>query len=157
MGDFNDLRKFYNVISRVTQLKPHVKFFTRGEHILDQLFTNIDDYEEPRKLPPVGRSDHCCILWCPSQNCPVSFSKLRIRKVSKAGVSSFHQAVCEYDWLSLVSETKDVNDSCDVFLQCLQYLFDLYFPFKTVRVRSRESPWIKLSLKLLINGRDVTF
>ena len=38
LGDFNDLKKYYDDISDVTQLKALVNFPTRGDSILDQIF-----------------------------------------------------------------------------------------------------------------------
>ena len=45
----------------------------------------------------------------------------------------------------------------NVFLSTLYAVFDFFFPFKTVRVRPCDKPWIRPSLKLLINSRDRAF
>ena len=157
LGDFNDLRYYYKTISHVTHLKSRVSFPTRGEHVLDQLFTNIENYEPPQKLPPVGRSDHCCIVWLPSHHVPVKFSKVKTRKIRKNNIESFRDAVCKYDWCGLVNDNGNIDESCHVFIQCLFQLFNAYFPLRTVRVRADEPPWMRLSLKILINDRDAAF
>ena len=47
-------------------LKPTVKFPTRGDRTLDQMFTNLDDYfSAPLRLPPFGLSDHVTIYMGP--------------------------------------------------------------------------------------------
>jgi hypothetical protein len=37
------------------------------------------------------------------------------------------------------------------------YLLDTFFPFKTIRVRNFEPPWMHVSLKIMINDRDRAF
>ena len=62
-GDFN--RTFLPMIQSVVKsfnLKPTVTFPTRGDRILDQIFTNLGDYfSDPIRLPPFGLSDHVAV------------------------------------------------------------------------------------------------
>ena len=48
----------------------------------------------------------------------------------------------------------------DAFLnsQCaLKFIFDFCFPFRTIRLRHTDQPWVKSLLKLLIDERDRAF
>ena len=65
MGDFNHLNT--NLFNKHLGLKQLVTKPTRGSNILDKVFTNISDYfTEPVILPPIGKSDHKCILVKPN-------------------------------------------------------------------------------------------
>jgi hypothetical protein len=157
LGDFNDLTNYYSHLSDVTQLNPVVTFPTRGTRILDQIFSNFcDKYYSPVKLAPVGRSDHCSILWRPVHHLP-SVRKVRIRKMSKSARAGFLSAVNSVDWLSTSILQNSLNDSFLILHDTILYLLDLFFPFKTIRVRSDEPPWMTVSLKVLINDRDRAF
>ena len=66
VGDFNDLSRYFDTISSLSGLCSAVSFPTSDDRILDQLFSNFNDlYSPPEKLSPIGRSDHCSILWGP--------------------------------------------------------------------------------------------
>ena len=63
-GDFNKtLMPLFRAAVRSFQLKPMVDFPTRGERLLDQIFTNLSEfYSCPRRLPAFGLSDHLTVL-----------------------------------------------------------------------------------------------
>ena len=132
-------------------------FPTRAEKILDQIFSNFNDcYNSPDCLGPIGRSDHSAIIWRPVsrvQQCV----KLRVRNFSFSNSVAFFSAINNYDWLSLVKESSSLKDSIDAFQGCISYLFELFFRPRIIRVRDREPPWMKTSLKILINDRDRAF
>ena len=65
-GDFNGLHQRYENLSQVTQLMPVVKTPARGSNVLDQIFSNFSFNCQPKVLPPIGKSDHCVVLWCQS-------------------------------------------------------------------------------------------
>ena len=62
-GDFD--RTFLPMIQSAVKsfnLKRTVTFPTRGDRILDQIFTNLGDYfSDPIRLPPFGLSDHVTV------------------------------------------------------------------------------------------------
>ena len=157
-GDFNDLSKFYDEISILTQLHPMVSFTTRGDKTLDQLFSNITDYQDPVMIPPIGRSDHVSILWKPRGKVrSTSFVKVKVRKFSKSKMAGFCDIVNNTDWLSYIKDHDDLHDAVDSFNCCLYSLFNHYFPERVVRLRSNEEPWMRMSLKILINDRDIAY
>ena len=61
-GDFNKLN--LDPLCRQFGLRKCVKSPTRGNAILDQILTNMSHLFEPAQhLPPLGRSDHQCLLF----------------------------------------------------------------------------------------------
>lgn len=157
-GDFNDLWKYYDEISMITQLRPLVSFATRCGKTLDQLFSNISDYMVPEMLPPIGRSDHVSILWKPRRKvASTSFVKIKVRKFSKSKMAGFSEIVTNTDWLSFINIYEDLHKALEAFNGCLLALYNQFFPERIVRLRSNEEPWMRMSLKILINDRDIAY
>lgn len=60
-GDFNKL--CHRNLCRRFKLKSLVRAPTRGNNILDQILTNMDSlFEHTLHIPPLGKSDHQCLL-----------------------------------------------------------------------------------------------
>ena len=65
LGDFNKLD--FKRDAKCFQLKPIVKFPTRGSNTLDQIFTNLQEfYCSPVPGPPFGLSDHITVTIFPA-------------------------------------------------------------------------------------------
>ena len=157
LGDFNDLCKLSDLMSNVTQLKPVVNFPTREDNVIDQIFTNCSDaYHPPERLSPIGRSDHCTIVWRPSHAMSKN-SKTRVRKFSQSAFYGFYEFINSVDWVGIVESENSVDNAATSFQEHLLHLLDIFFPLRTVRFRSSEPPWMLPSLKLLINDRDRAF
>jgi len=152
-GDFNDLRSFQNEISSLTNCKQIVQFPTRGDNTLDMIFTNFPCMNLPRCIPPVGKSDHTCVLWCPTRKSRVSVKK-KVRKYSKSSIASFHSFLNSVDWMSYLQHISDLDVAFTTFHDSLFAVFDFFFPFVYVRIRATDKPWVRPSLKNLINARD---
>lgn len=156
-GDFNDLRKHNDRLSSLTGLNACVDSPTRGDNLLDQIYINMDSPSKASILPPFGRSDHAAIFWKPGAVPPISTRKISIRKVTKSGMASFAESAARIDWLA-ISRSSASLDECALSLQnSIKCLVDECFPTRTIRVRSSEPPWMKPSLKLLINRRDKAY
>ena len=152
-GDFNDLRTFSDQICRLAGLTQLVDFPTRGDNSLDLLFTNFSTSRCPTRFSPIGKSDHALVFWspvCSSQK----IVKKKVRNFSKSSVSSFHQYIDSIDWISFISSCNDIDEAFETFLYSLFAVFDFFFPLKTVRVRPCDKPWVRPSLKILIDARD---
>ena len=156
-GDFNDLRKRSDYLCSMACLKPFVDFTTRGSNSLDLIFANFDTSARPRKLPPFGRSDHAAIIWYPSAPQPSTVVKRQVRKCSISGKIAFQKFVDSVDWLGLCSTMISLDDCASVFIQTLMACVNIFFPLRTIRVRSSEFPWMTSSLKILTNDRDRAF
>ncbi len=117
VGDFNDLSKSYGKISDITGLRASVTFPTRGGKILDQLFSNFhSEYSAPLQLPPVGRSDHCSILWCPVINGP----KFRKIQYSQSAREDFLEAMHGINWNDFFDEDSSLDSMIDQFQNCVK-------------------------------------
>ena len=153
IGDLNDLRHYTNDIEQLTGTKAIVDFPTRCNNVLDQLFTNIDNFVPPQRLSPVGKSDHALIMWTSKTKSSVC-EKRTFRNITNYNKAKFCESIHQYDWLSLVSSVTSIDDAASLFQSCLLALFDLCFPKRTIRIRWSDPPWVKPSFKRLIDDRD---
>lgn len=156
-GDFNDLRHHFETISTLTQLKYLVNFNTRADHCVDQIFANFACDHKPLSFPPFCRSDHVVISWNPTPVLRKPCIKKKCRLFSPANFARFFEAINSYDWHAFVNSFDNLDDATSSFLHCLFYLFDHSFPQRTVRIRSDEPKWMRMSLKRLIDDRDRAF
>ena len=152
-GDFNDLRKYSDDITSLTGLKPIVNVATRGKNTLDQIFTDISATVPVRLLAPIGKSDHACVVWTPFLRSP-DVRKCKVRKITASNLAFFQTYMHDIDWLKYVSCINDIEEAFLTFLETLKSVYDYCFPEKTIRMRENDPPWLKPSLKLLIDERD---
>ena len=81
IGDFNQLPDSGLRNFPLTQI---VRSPTRGKSVLDKMFTDCRNwYNTPVILPPVSRSDHCCVLLVACVN-----SKYQPTRVIKTGAAT---------------------------------------------------------------------
>ena len=60
------------------KLKKAVHSATRGNNTLDQIYTTLSDFYDPATiLPPIGKSDHACVLLNPKMYCANSLPSRR--------------------------------------------------------------------------------
>jgi hypothetical protein len=156
-GDFNDLRLHLTSVTDTFQLSQVVPFPTRGLNTLDNIFTNASfSYAIPTKLPPIGSSDHCCILWC-SKNLQVKSRNKKVTRPSNPSkFANFMRVMALHDWTQYAL----VDDVQDGVQQLEKAIFSIYsdsFPTKTISFSSADKPWINSSIKDLINLRDAAY
>jgi hypothetical protein len=156
-GDFNGLNQRYNDLSHATLLRPIVHKPTRGSNVLDQIFVNFPILSQPKILPPLGKSDHSVIFWCDRPHRCSSVRKVVTRKFSASRRSRFAELLIRTDWLTLVKTAKDLDSCASFFMAALFHLYNLCFPERTIRFRSIDPPWMKPSLKILVDDRDRAF
>ena len=157
VGDFNDLRHFYDEIAQLTSTKALVNFSTRGEHTLDQLFSNVGTNVVPKKLSPFGRSDHAAFVWSHNDICHRKSFKQHVRNVSKSKKALFSTMLHEIDWVKLVESATSIDESASIFKKVFNPFLICVSPLRTVRLRHSDPTWMKPSLKILIDDRDRAF
>ena len=98
-GDFNSLATdFFRTRLNFRQT---VKTHTRGNKILDNIFTNLFDfYPEATILAPLGKSDHNCVLLRPndSQPMPVGRRVVDHRAFTAAAYDNIAREIIAFNW-----------------------------------------------------------
>lgn len=157
-GDFNGLSEHIDDLNSLLGTSSLFNFATRLDAQLDFVLSDeAPSFKDVQRLSPLGNSDHCVILCTPaSLPPPPSVLKRIVREKSATSCANFHFDLVRSD-LSFILDKVDVNEAANDFVGLLTDLFDKHFPAKSIRVRGNDKPWVKPSLKLLINKRDVAY
>ena len=130
------------------------EFSHSKRYILDQIFSDIDTtLQSVQSLPTIGSSDHNSIFWLSRSKAP-SCVKKQVRKFPPSNRARFTETIYAIDWLSLVESAVTLDDGALVLQRTIFHLYDKCFPFRTVRYRFCDPPWMQACLKLVINERD---
>ena len=160
-GDFN--RTFLPMIQSALKsfnLKPTVKFPTRGDKTLDQIFTNLDDYfSVPTRLPPFGLSDHVTI-YMGSGTRGASKPKHKIiksRDKRPNKVNSVGRFLIEVPWSNLLSSEQSCEGKLSLLTEVINYGLDTIMPVRSIKIHETDRPWVSTQLKQLITRRQKAF
>ena len=143
-GDFN--RTFLPMVQSAVKsfnLKPTVKFPTRGDRTLDQIFTNLDDYfSAPTRPPPFGLSDHVTIYMGPGAR---STSKpkhktIKSRDKRPSKVNSLGRFLLEVPWSSLLSSDQSCAGKLSLLTEVTNYGLDTIMPARFIRIHETDRP-----------------
>ncbi|KAI8493050.1 hypothetical protein Bbelb_290540 [Branchiostoma belcheri] len=115
-------------------------------------------YQTPTVDPPIGASDHNCVIWSGSSS---SGGKNRVvkkvvRPLRQSDVQLFGSWITEHDWEEVYSEVR-ATDKCSAFYSTLSSAIEKYFPSKIVRLHERDKPWMTPGLKAMILLRQKAF
>ena len=148
-GDFND---FFEICHGPT----------RENEKLDKTFTNFEQqYLETLVCPPLQtatgvKSDHSCIVsqLCTPRLYKAKWEKFSVRKKTEKGNAMFGKLVAEENWDEFYNGLQnDPSRMIDKLHEKLAEWMDKCFPYKQVRRRSNEDPWITNSIRRKIRAR----
>ena len=107
------------------------------------------------QLPPLGLSDHNCILIKSHVNSIEKPSNKRIykRDLRESKIRYFGQTITSFDW-SEIYDLSDVNEKYNKFNEIVSAMIECHFPNKLTNVRVSDKPWITQSLKSSISKRQ---
>ncbi len=99
LGDFNHFN--HCSLCSSFKLKKSVHLPTRGNNTLDQIYTLLSDfYETAIILPPIGKSDHACVLLNPNVNSANSLPSTRTfeRLCRPSEKQAFTESLSRVNW-----------------------------------------------------------
>ena len=154
-GDFN--RTFLPMAQSAVKsfnLKPTVKFPTRGDRTLDQILTNLDDYfSAPTRLPPFGLSDHMAIYMGPGACSALKPKHKTIMSRDKRP----RRFLMEVPWSSLLSSDQSCAGKMSLLTEVINYGLDTIMPVCFIRTLEKDHPWMSSQLKQLIIRHQKAF
>ena len=155
LGDFNSYRDRYLL---TYPFKQTVRSATRNTNILDKIYTNIQDYfESPVTLPPIGRSDHNCILMKPKNfikaHKPSVVQFKLVRSCDRNGKILLAHALKDFNWFHLYKMTTP-DEMIAYFNDTVMRFLDTFLPMQYVRCYQNDKPWVNESLRSLIRHRQ---
>uniref|UniRef100_A0A8C6LAW8 Reverse transcriptase domain-containing protein n=1 Tax=Nothobranchius furzeri TaxID=105023 RepID=A0A8C6LAW8_NOTFU len=153
-GDFNKacLR---TVLSKFVQ---HVKCPTRGNNILDHVYTNIKQAYKSVSLPPLGKSDHLSLLLLPAY-IPL---KKRTRPIIKTintltegAIAQLQDCFAHTEWS--IFENEDLQIYTDAVLCYIKHCMDTVIIHKQVRIYPNCKPWMTSKVRVLLKARNAAY
>ncbi|XP_066300008.1 uncharacterized protein [Branchiostoma lanceolatum] len=156
LGDLNRLD--FSHLCRSHSLEQVVDIPTRGNAVLDQIMTNIGGfYRSPSVAPPVGNSDHNCVLLFGERRKPPNYTcKKVVRPMRDSDLRAFGSWITSHNWDEVLQETNTQAKST-TFYTTLNQAIEKFLPAKTVRTHCRDKPWITPMIKSLISKRQRAF
>ena len=133
---------------------------TRDTNTLDLIFTDmVEYYEIPAILAPLSTSDHNVINWKSKYNIAEkgNLTKIKVRQFRQQQLEQFDALLlANYNWSS-VFNTSGIDRKVNTFLQITENMISEYFPEKTVRIYSKDKPFMTSKTKRLILERNMAF
>ena len=154
MGDFNNLET--NNFNKFLHFKQVVLSNTRSDKVLDKIFTNCNDYYHvPIILPPLGKSDHNCVLMRSQKGRRETASSTIVerRNYSDYALERIAEDLRQVNWLNLY-RMDDCQQQTDTFYAILNEVIDNHAPVRTYKIKNNDRPWITTYFKELIVERN---
>ena len=123
---------------------------TRGNNILDQTFTNLQDfYMAPNRRCPFGLSDHLTITIFPAIR-QKSVSEKRIIKVRdkrRSNISSLGRFFQNVPFEDILSSVQSPCEKLTIFTDIINYGLNTIMPERSIKVHVTDRPWMTNNLK----------
>ena len=127
---------------------------TRGNNTLDQILTNMASiYDTAVHLPPLGKSDHQCLLVKPKIQVKVKPILRNVRTMRPRNIAALTIRLNEQNW-NQVLNARDVDQKVDIFTQHMTSILDETMPIKRIRMHPSDKPWLTPHLKSVIKDRQ---
>ena len=111
-----------------------------------------DFNDEVMHLPPVGRSDHQCLLFSPKIKDQVKPTSRKVRLTKPCNLAAVGLKLNLEEWNS-VFHVRDVNDKVCFFTNTMTKILDETIPETTIRVHASDKPWMTSYIKREIRAR----
>ena len=157
LGDFNKLD--FKRDAKCFQLKPIVKFLTRGSNTLDEIFTARVLYCSPVAGPPFCLSDHITVTIFPAKRKrrQTQTKVVKSRAKRPTNVASLGHFLLNIPWEPLLLPHQSSEDKLSLVTQMINYGLNTIMPERSVKVHADDCPRITKDLKRLILQRQKAF
>ena len=154
LGDFNQFKP--GSLCSSFKLKKLVSLPTRGNNILDQIYSSLSNYyDDALILPPVGLSDHSSVLLQPVNYRAPSVPTLRIqkRKCKTANRHALFSCLNTTNWSSLY-RMNTCQEQFNLFHSTLTDAINSCLPVRSVKLHPTDKPWMTAEIKDAIKKRQ---
>ncbi|XP_078811874.1 uncharacterized protein LOC144996348 [Oryzias latipes] len=156
-GNFNHV----DVSSHLGVFTQYVNCSTRHKNTLDLCYVNLRSAYTAVALPPLGRSDHNLIQLRPSYKpCVMRLHKATrsFRQWTPETAAMLRDCFESTDWDLLVGDSdSDIDQAVVCVTDYIHFCTDVAVPLKKVRCFPNNKPWIKSSMKHLLNLKKQAF
>ena len=139
-GGFNKLE--LEPLCRRFGLQKMVKFPTRGNSVLDQFLTNMSKIlTSTQHFPPLGRSDHQCLVFKPKRRIKLPPVTKKVRQMNPRNLHFLQVAMNNESWETIV-KADNVNEKVSVFNNIIGNVLNTVMPERCVLIHQTDKPWI---------------
>jgi len=111
---------------------------------------------DAQHLPPIGRSDHQCLLLTPKIRQKIPPEVKQVRMMKPANFNALGLKLNQKEWEDVLS-AEDVDDKVLAFNFIIKNAMDDTMPLKTVRAHPSDKPWMTPQIKILIRDRKMAY
>jgi len=160
-GDFNHA----NLKTVLPKLHQHVDFPTRGDNILDLVYTTHKGAYKASPLPHIGLSDHITVMLMPAYRPRVKASRpvLKQVRVWPEGAScALQDCFDSTDWgmfkqAATYNDHTDIGEYTDTVTSYISKCIDDVTHVKTITTRANQKPWLTGEVHRLLRTRNRVF
>uniref|UniRef100_A0A3B3BP10 Reverse transcriptase domain-containing protein n=1 Tax=Oryzias melastigma TaxID=30732 RepID=A0A3B3BP10_ORYME len=153
-GDFNHS----NLKSVLPRFHQHVSCNTRGDKILDHVYSNVSGAYNTTPLPHIGQSDHLSLFLTPLYSPLIHRVKPTVRtiKVWPEGTDAVLQdRFKNTDWARF--NHTDLNQYASSVLDHISTTVDSVTSHKQITMYPNQKPWMTRDVRLLLKARNTAF
>ena len=150
-GDLNrlDLEK----LSNLSGLKALVNFPTRGNSVLDNCLTNNEAlFFRCYPIAAQMKTDHKGVILPAGVRLKLLRFSCTMRDYREHRKIMFHHKLLEQDW-NHVNDNFDLDTAVNSLHSTLEKLMNECFPHKSIRMSSRDPPWMSPLVKSLLKKK----
>ena len=144
-------------------MKTHYRFVqvvnvvTRGQAILDKIWTNMEEvYTPPVTISELGSSDHNMVLLKPKAKSSVDtgcVTRLTVRCMGPKEKATFNMALSAIKWEPLF-RLDSCADQYSYYQTVISNLMEICFPTKVVTRHTADKPWVTDWFRDLVRKRQ---
>jgi len=157
LGDFNQLP---DAQLRSYPLHQLTSFATRGNSILDKIYTNIPSwFQTPTPLPAVSGSDHDTVYLQPAADPPRPPKSVKViyrRLVSPNRKALLYNQMLRLNWTPLF-HMNSCQEMVDSFYSIVTYWLDYFMPVVRKSANNLNKPWVTATFQHLVKQRQRAF
>ena len=110
-------------------------------------------YNAAVHLPPLGKSDHQCLLVKPKKQVKVKPILRNVRIMCPINIAALTIRMNDQNW-NQVLDARDVDQKVDIFTQLTTNISNETVPMKRIRMHPSDKPWLTPYMRSVIKDRQ---
>uniref|UniRef100_A0A6I8SKL5 Reverse transcriptase domain-containing protein n=1 Tax=Xenopus tropicalis TaxID=8364 RepID=A0A6I8SKL5_XENTR len=156
-GDFNKA----NMKKVLPKFYQHVNFPTRGENILDHVYTLYAHAYKARPRPAFGKSDHSSVLLLPAYRQKLKREQPMMRSVQRwtdQSDSTLRHCFNITDWeVFRTAADNNINNYAEYVMDFIHKCINDVVPRVNVRTYPNQKPWVNGEARAALRARTAAF
>ena len=133
---------------------------TRHGKALDLCYGTIKGAYKSYALPPLGSSDHNCVLLAPVYQSTLKRGKIEHKEVAvwtDSAIRELNGCLYSTDWDVFINACTDLDELTDTVTSYICHMEESIIPRKTIKLYPNNKPWVNKSLRNVLNQKKLAF